>query len=142
MNRVLKNVELKWCKFGAVDAYGKYGCQLVLTKDHAKTLKSWGINGVKKDDDGSLFIRVRRDSDKGPVPVVDASLTPVTATISNGATANVMLDVYEYKKYGGGITCRLEKVQLLKWEPYQQGEEFEPVDGEEFESEDEGGKLF
>lgn len=143
MNRVIKNVELKWCKFGVVDQYGKYGCQVILNKDQAKTLKGWGINVQKDKEDGTLFIRARRDSDRGPVPVVDASLAPVTATVSNGAIANVMLDVYEYKKFGGGIACRLEKVQLLKWEPYQQGEDFEPVDGfSSEEEEDDGGKLF
>lgn len=125
--KTLKNVKLKWCKFSVVDDYGKFSCQIDLNKDHAKQLKEWGLK-VKKDDEGNLFIRVRRDEEKGPVIVKDASLNTVTAQIANGATANVMLDVYEYKKFGGGIAARLDKVQVIQWEPYGDDADFEPVD--------------
>lgn len=126
-NRILKGVELYWCKFNTVDQYGHYGCQLVLKKAHADQLKEWGLK-TKKDDEGKIIFRCRRREDDGPVPVVDKDLTPVVANVSNGAIGNVMLDVYEYKKFGGGIAARLKKVQLLKWEPYDSGEDFEEVE--------------
>ena len=52
MNRVIKNVELKWCKFGVVDQYGKYGCQVILNKDQAKTLKGCGYRDWETVEEG------------------------------------------------------------------------------------------
>ena len=70
---------------------------------------------------------VRRDEDRGPVVVKDAALNVITANIANGAIANVMLDVFEYKKFGGGIACRIEKVQVLVWDIYGDDADFEEV---------------
>lgn len=128
--KTLKNVKLKWCIFGKLDDYGKYSCQIDLTSAQAEKVISWGL-GVKQDENGNKFIRVRREADKGPVVVKDASLNVVTAQIANGATANIMLDVYEYKRFGGGITCRIEKVQVLIWDIYGDDAEFEEVSDEE-----------
>lgn len=143
--RTLKNVTLNWCKFNTVDDYGKYSCQINLSsKKQAKEVEAWGLK--VKEVDGSYILRVRRDADRGPVVVKDAKLNVVTANIANGATANVMLDVYEYKKFGGGISCRLEKVQVLTWEVYGEDADFEEVDIEEGAGDalggDEEGRLF
>lgn len=145
--RTLKNVTLNWCKFSTVDDYGKYSCQINLNAAQVKEVKAWGLK--VRESEGSYFLRVRRDADRGPVVVKDARLNIVTANIANGATANVMLDVYEYKKYGGGISCRLDKVQVLTWDVYGEDADFEVVDveggGDEGEDDiggDEGERLF
>lgn len=145
--RTLKNVTINWCKFSAVDDYGKYSCQVNLNAAQVKEVKAWGLK--PRESEGSYFLRVRRDADRGPVVVKDAQLNVVTANIANGATANVMLDVYEYKKFGGGISCRLEKVQVLTWDVYGEDADFEAVDveggsqsGEDELGGDEGERLF
>ena len=126
-SKVIRNVTLKWCKFGVVDQYGKYGCQAYLDKEGIAKMKVIGLSHkLKKDkDDGSTFFRAVLEADKGPVIVKDKDGNEVTSSISNGATANLKLDVYEYKRYGGGTTCRLIAVQLLDWEPYDSGEDFD-----------------
>lgn len=127
-NKVLNNVVLNWCKFSKVDQYGHYGCELVLNKEHVKRLKELGLTTKKSKDGSEDVFRARCKEEDGPVEVVDAKLNRITSTVANGATANVMLDVYEYKRYGGGIAARLKKVQLLEWEPYDEGEGFEIVE--------------
>ena len=126
-SKVIRNATLKWCKFGVVDQYGKYGCQAYLDKEGIAKMKAIGLSHkLKKDkEDGSTFFRAVLESDKGPVIVRDRDGNEVTSSISNGATANLKLDVYEYKRYGGGITCRLIAVQLVDWEPYDSGEDFD-----------------
>ena len=126
-SKVIRNATLKWCKFGVVDQYGKYGCQAYLDKEGIAKMKAIGLSHkLKKDkEDGSTFFRAVLESEKGPVIVKDKDGNEVTSSISNGATANLKLDVYEYKRYGGGITCRLIAVQLLDWEPYDSGEDFD-----------------
>ena len=126
-SKVIRNATLKWCKFGVVDQYGKYGCQAYLDKEGIAKMKAVGLSHkLKKDkDDGSTFFRAVLEGDKGPIIVKDKDGNEVTSSISNGATANLKLDVYEYKRYGGGITCRLIAVQLLDWEPYDSGEDFD-----------------
>lgn len=136
--RIIKGVKFKWCKFNQVDQYGKYSCQVDLTKEQAKEVKSWGLK-VKKDDEGNLFLRLRKDQDRGPVSVIDSNNSPVTVAISNGAYGHVILDVYEYKKFGGGIACRLEKVKVLQWEPYGEDVDFDD-DDDELPSPDDDGK--
>ena len=128
--RTLKNVVINWCKFNAVDDYGKYSCQIVLNDRQAMEVESWGLKVKHDANSGTNILRVRRDADRGPVVVKDANLNVITATIANGATANVMLDVYQYKKYGGGTACRLEKVQVLTWDAYAADADFEVVDVE------------
>lgn len=128
--KTLKNVTLKWCKFGTVDDYGKYSCQISLSTAQAEQVAGWGLK-TKQDEDGNYFIRVRRDEDRGPVVVKDAALNVITANIANGAIANVMLDVFEYKKFGGGIACRIEKVQVLVWDIYGDDADFEEVSDSE-----------
>lgn len=147
--KTLKNVKLKWCKFTTLDQYGKYSCQIDLNQEQYDQLVSWGLKPKRNAEDGSLFIRVRRDEDKGPVVVKDAALNTITATIANGAIANVMLDVYEYKRYGGGTACRIEKVQVLVWEAYGDDEDFEEVvdpiggsDDSDGGDEEEGNRMF
>ena len=129
-SKVIRNVTLKWCKFGVVDQYGKYGCQAYLDKEGIAKMKAIGLSHkLKKDkEEGSTFFRAVLEGEKGPVIVKDKEGNEVTSSISNGATANLKLDVYEYKRYGGGTTCRLIAVQLIDWEPYDSGEDFE--DGE------------
>lgn len=135
-SKVIRGCTLKWCKFNVVDQYGHYGCQVYLNDEARKKMIEIGLGKkVKKDEEGAYFFRARRREDDGPVPVVDKHKKPVTVAISNGATALVKLDVYEYKKYGGGITCRLQEVMVLDWEPYEEGEDFDPND--ESSSEDE-----
>ena len=128
--KTLKNVTLKWCKFSTVDDYGKYSCQISLSTAQAEQVAGWGLK-TKQDEDGNYFIRVRRDEDRGPVVVKDAALNVITANIANGAIANVMLDVFEYKKFGGGIACRIEKVQVLVWDIYGDDADFEEVSDSE-----------
>lgn len=128
--RTLKNVVINWCKFNAVDDYGKYSCQIVLNDRQAMEVESWGLKVKHDANSGTNILRVRRDADRGPVVVKDANLNVITATIANGATANVMLDVYQYKKFGGGTACRLEKVQVLTWDAYAADADFEVVDVE------------
>ena len=126
-SKVIRNATLKWCKFGVVDQYGKYGCQAYHDKEGVAKMKAIGLSHkLKKDkEEGSTFFRAVLESDKGPVIVKDKDGNEVTSSISNGATANLKLDVYEYKRDGGGITCRLIAVQLLDWEPYDSGEDFD-----------------
>ena len=126
-SKVIRNATLKWCKFGVVDQYGKYGCQAYLDKEGIAKMKAIGLSHkLKKDkEDGSTFFRAVLEGDKDPVIVKDKEGNEVTSSISNGATANLKLDVYEYKRYGGGTTCRLIAVQLLDWEPYDSGEDFD-----------------
>lgn len=125
-NKVIRNVTLKWCNFSTVDRYGHYGCQVFLDKAGVKKMKEIGLESkIKKDEDGVFYFRARRREDDGPVSVVDTDGKNITQAISNGATANIKLDVYEYKRYGGGTTCRLVAAQLLDWEPYDQGEDFD-----------------
>ena len=126
-SKVIRNVILKWCKFGVVDQYGKYGCADYLDKEGIAKMKAIGLSHkLKKDkEDGSTFFRAVLEGDKGPVVVKDKEGNEVTSSISNGATANIKLDVYEYKRYGGGTTCRLIAVQLIDWEPYDSGEDFD-----------------
>ena len=126
-SKVIRNATLKWCKFGVVDQYGKYGCQAYLDKEGIAKMKAIGLSHkLKKDkEEGSTFFRAVLEAEKGPVIVKDKDGNEVTSSISNGATANLKLDVYEYKRYGGGITCRLIAVQLLDWEPYVSGEDFD-----------------
>ena len=129
-HKLLKNVVLEYCFFHKVDQYGKYGCRIILNKAQAKEMTDWGLK-VKKDTDGTLYFRARRAEDKGPVLVKDAELNIITDTPTNGATANVIFDVYQYKTFGGGIAARIEKVQLLNWEPYGSSVDFEaeaPID--------------
>ena len=135
-SKVIRNVTLKWCKFGVVDQYGKYGCAAYLDKEGIAKMKAIGLSHkLKKDkEDGSTFFRAALEGDKGPVIVKDKEGNEVTSSISNGATANIKLDVYEYKRYGGGTTCRLIAVQLIDWEPYDSGEDFD--DAGEASSED------
>ena len=137
-SKVIRNATLKWCKFGVVDQYGKYGCAAYLDKEGIAKMKAIGLSHkLKKDkEDGSTFFRAVLEGDKGPVIVKDKGGNEVTSSISNGATANLKLDVYEYKRYGGGITCRLIAVQLLDWEPYDSGEDFEDDNVGEVSSED------
>ena len=126
-SKVIRNATLKWCKFGVVDQCGKYGCQVYLDKEGIAKMKAIGLSHkLKKDkEEGSTFFRAVLEGDKGPVIVKDKEGNEVTSSISNGATANLKLDVYEYKRYGGGITCRLIAVQLIDWEPYDSGEDFD-----------------
>ena len=126
-SKVIRNATLKWCKFGVVDQYGKDGCQAYLDKEGIAKMKAIGLSHkLKKDkEDGSTFFRAVLEGDKGPVVVKDKEGNEVTSSISNGATANLKLDVYEYKRYGGGTTCRLIAVQLIDWEPYDSGEDFD-----------------
>ena len=125
-HKMLKNVVLSWCAFNKVDQYGKYGCRIELSKEQAKEFKDWGLK-VKKDEDGTLFFRARRAEDRGPVLMKDVNLNVVTENPGNGAIANVILDVYPYKGFGGGIAARIEKVQLIKWEPYGGSMDFDEV---------------
>lgn len=125
--RTLNNVVINWCKFNTVDDYGKYSCQIVLNDRQAMEVESWGLKVKHDAASGINILRVRRDADRGPVVVKDANLNVITATIANGATANVMLDVYQYKKFGGGTSCRLEKVQVLTWDAYAADADFEVV---------------
>ena len=126
-SKVIRNATLKWCKFGVVDQYGKYGCAAYLDKEGIAKMKAIGLSHkLKKDkEEGSTFFRAVLEGEKGPVIVKDKDGNEVTSSISNGATANLKLDVYEYKRYGGGTTCRLIAVQLLDWEPYDSGEDFD-----------------
>lgn len=126
-NKLLKNVILNYCSFHKPDQYGKYGCVIILNKEQAKEMTDWGLK-VKKDADGNLYFRARRAEDKGPIVTKDADLNLIHDIPANGAIANVIMDVYGYKAYGGGIAGRIEKVQLLKWEPYGGVAEFEKVD--------------
>lgn len=125
-NKVISNVTLEWCKFTTVDNYGHYGCKVILSPEAAKKIKSLGLK--YKTEEGVDYIRVRS---KDPVVALDKDLTPVECSIANGATANILLDVYKYKQYGGGIACRLKKVQLIDWEPFEEGESFSPVEDDE-----------
>jgi len=125
-NKVLNNVSLEWCKFNSQDQYGHYGCKVVLTPEASSKMTKLGLKF--KTEDGVNFFRARAQE---PVEVVDKNLAPVSGTIANGATANIMLDVYQYKKYGGGIACRLKKVQLIDFDYYEEGESFAPVDDDQ-----------
>ena len=142
--RTLNNVVINWCKFNAVDDYGKYSCQIVLNDRQAMEVEGWGLKVKHDPNSGTNVLRVRRDADRGPVIVKGASLHVITANIANGATANVMLDVYQYKKFGGGTSCRPEKVQVLSWEPYGEDADFEVVDveGGNNGGSEEGERLF
>jgi len=127
-NKLLKNVVLHWCAFGKVDQYGKYGCMISLDKAQAKEMTDWGLKVKKNPEDNSLYFRARRAEDRGPVVVKDKDLNIITDIPANGAIANVILDVYQYKGFGGGIAARIEKVQLLQWEPYGSDVDFEVAD--------------
>lgn len=138
--KVIKDCILNWCFLNKLDDYGKYGCKATVTKEGAKKLKDLGLK-VKKDEDGTYFMRFKRAEDKGPVVVLDKDGEKVTQAISNGAKANVMIDVYTYKSFGGGIACRLDKIQLISWEPYGASGEDEDFDDDD-DSTKEGDELF
>lgn len=129
--KVLRNVELMWCNFVAKDQYGNYSAKVMLNADHRASLEEWGVS--YKESDGEYFIQVRRNKDgqgeELPAPVVvDGNMAPVNGgIIGNGSTANIQLDVYPYKAYGGGIAARLESVQILSLIPYGDDEGFEPI---------------
>ena len=131
--RVLRNVELMWCNFVSKDQYGNYSCKVILNEGHKEILDNWGVK-YKTDAEGQTFIQLRRNKDAQgeelPAPtVVDGSMQPVNAAIiGNGSTANVQMDVYPYKAYGGGIAARLESVQILNLIPYGDDEALEPVE--------------
>lgn len=134
--KVLNNVVINWCKFNMIDQYGHFGCSIELNQEAVDKLTSCGLGGkIKqdKDDPTKLLFRARAKEEDGPIEVVDSQLNRITSSIANGAVANVMLDVYQYKRYGGGVAARLKKVQLLSWEPYDDGDSFSivEVDGED-----------
>ena len=129
--KVLNGVTLKWCCFNKLDNYGKYGCELILTPEQAATINTFGLKSKpKNNNDGELSFRVRRSEEEGPIEVVDRNKDKITTSIANGAIANVMLDVYPYKHFGGGIACRLKKVQVITWEPYGDDVDFDVVTDE------------
>ena len=133
---VLSNVTFNWCSFSKLDQFGKYGCQILLNKTQADKLKGMGLKSIKKDESGSYVLRVRRPEDKGPVIVTDMEKNTVTCNPSNGAIGDAIIDVYPYKRYGGGITSRLEKVRLKSYTPYGEDVDFEDEEEtEERESE-------
>ena len=64
-SKVIRNATLKWCKFGVVDQYGKYGCQAYLDKEGIAKMKAIGLSHkLKKDkEDGSTFFRAVLEGD-------------------------------------------------------------------------------
>ena len=67
-SKVIRNATLKWCKFGVVDQYGKYGCAAYLDKEGIAKMKAIGLSHkLKKDkEDGSTFFRAVLEGEKGP----------------------------------------------------------------------------
>jgi hypothetical protein len=139
--RVLKNVELEWCKFVTPDdKYGFRQCNAKVTDEHQEFLEKQGIaDKVKTHKDGYNYILCRQrqedwDGNKtGPVPVVDKSLEPVDPnSVGNGSTANLMIDVYQYGP--NKLTAfRLEKVQVLNHVVFGDDEGFEVMGDDEEE---------
>lgn len=129
--RVLKDVELKWCNFTSKDQYGCYSAKLILNTENVAKMHEWKLE-TKKDEDGD-FYQIRRnkgpDGTELPAPiVVGPDMAPITGVqVGNGSIANVLVDVYPYKAYGGGIACRLESVQVTSLVPYGDDESLEPV---------------
>lgn len=144
--RILKRVKLEWCNFNAKDNYGKRSCRVILDDSHVAQLEAWGVGdkvrsgkSIKNKDyqfDGSFLQLAQREADwdgneLGPVPVCDNKRQPLTAQVGNGSIGNVKVDIYEYKKYGGGTAIRLEEVQILDLVPYGDDEDFDEDDGDE-----------
>ena len=142
---VLKNVEVQWAKVFEPDTAFEHMWSLkaILTQDHqeqlvsiTKTVDPKG-KGVKiKVEDGEASYRFKRKVNKadgsgnntpplvcGPAGPTDIFNLP----IGNGSICNIQYKPVAYdNKFGKGVLCDLQGVQVLVHVPYgtQDGDEF------------------
>lgn len=117
-----------------------YCIDLIVAPETADDLKKLGLS-VKNNEDGPTikFKRklYRTDGTENKKPVVrDAQNQPFTDLIGNGSEVIVQFSTFEWKnKFGSGISADFQGVQIVDLVPYRNadGDEFEPIEGEEDE---------
>lgn len=108
--------------------FNNFAVTLSVIKEEAKKIKELGLN-PRKGKEGDILFTVSRkkmnnfgEVNKPPI-VVDAAKNPMTELIGRGSKVKVQINVYEYKKFGGGIAAELEAVQVVDLVPVERSEE-------------------
>lgn len=147
MKKVIHNVKFFWANVYQPDQYNNYSVKVFLSPEAEKELIDLKLGHKIKTDtpnekgkvdcQGEKFIKLRRKSvnpdgtPNTPPIIVDSSKVQIKALIGNGSTGNILIDVYEYNRYGGGFAARLEKIQVKDLIPYEADEDFDEDDTSE-----------
>lgn len=89
-----------------------------------------------REKDGEVMFQAKRNvqatsgKENGPPRVVGLNKQPFTELIGNGSVCNVIVQLFGYNGFGGGVTAFLEAVQVVNHVPYKDkspGVDFEAV---------------
>lgn len=142
-NIIIKDVEFNWPKLvKAVNPFGTEQWELQIATEDKKVADDWKANHLTvktdKNDDSKYVVNLKRKrykldgTENKPVRVVNGANEVIDATsLGNGSRGSVKLYQYAYDVAGRtGISSILVSVQVTRFVPYMEDEDFEPVESE------------
>ena len=145
-NYLISDVELNWARLETpTNPFGTeiYEIQIA-TSDKAKADELKANHFNVKERDGKFVVSLKRNakkrdgSDNGKVRVVDSAKNPLTQSIGNGSTGNVIVWQYPYENMGRkGVSGSLTAVQVTNLVEYNGGGvDFDIVGGSDSSSDE------